>query len=103
MMHNNLLWNFNAMVTQQPTILVNPSSIELNYDNRNASIALYSNGSWVVDSKPDWLNVTPSSGSGNATVYITFTGNPHFLYEGTVVFRNSTVTASVYVIYDPLL
>ena len=89
------------MKEQQPTISVNPSSIGLNYDNRNASIALYSNGSWVVDSKPNWLNVTPSSGSGNAIVYITFTGNPRVPYGGTVVFKNSTVTASMFVRYDP--
>ena len=41
----------------------------------SAEITLESNGAWQVGNCPDWLNISPMSGDGNATLALTCIAN----------------------------
>lgn len=57
----------------KPDILeVNPTTVTLDpSDNSTGSINITCNGQWYVSSKPDWINVSSTSGTENAVITIT--------------------------------
>lgn len=53
-------------------IAATPTSVTLAASNSStASISIECNGDWYVASKPDWINVSSTSGSGNTSVTLT--------------------------------
>ena len=54
-------------------IRVSQSYVSLNTNGGSTSIEITAKGEWVVTDIPDWLKVTPTSGTGNGT--ITFTAD----------------------------
>ena len=52
-------------------IRVSKSYVSINPNGGSTSIDIIANGSWTVSDAPEWLTVSPASGSGNGT--ITFT------------------------------
>lgn len=56
-------------------------------------------GSWNIDSKPEWINVTPSTGTGTRVVTISFTpySSTPVTRQGDVIFKlnGKTLTASL--------
>lgn len=54
------------------TIEATPSSITMDSSaNSTSSVNITSSGVWYISSKPDWINVSPISGEGNASITIT--------------------------------
>ena len=49
-------------------IRVSQSYVSLNTNGGSTSIDIVANGSWTVTDIPEWLTVTPTSGSGNGTI-----------------------------------
>jgi len=63
------------------------------------TVSISSSSGWYVESKPEWVTLTPTSGTGESSVSVTFstnTGNPE--RNGTVIFRleGSTMRTSLY-------
>lgn len=50
------------------------------------SLTISSNTSWVLSGNASWINVAPSSGSGNATVSVTVSANTGFIERSTAIF-----------------
>ena len=62
-------------------------SIEASRYSGSSQVYLTTNGAeWVATGMPDWLNVSPSSGTGST--YVTFSWRENSIAEG----RNSTIT-----------
>lgn len=57
----------------KPDILeVNPTAVTLDpSENSTGSINITCNGQWYISSKPDWINVSSTSGTENAVITIT--------------------------------
>jgi len=47
---------------------VSQSYVALNTSGGSTSINVEANGSWAVEGAPDWLTVSPASGTGNGTI-----------------------------------
>ena len=47
------------------------ASLEVEAQGGTVDVTLQSNGEWSIDAMPDWLTVSPTSGSGNATLSLT--------------------------------
>lgn len=52
--------------------------VKIDYTNKHSSqnISFKADGDWHVTSCPDWVTISPSSGTGDATVTITVAANP---------------------------
>ena len=51
------------------------SSVSFGSEEATVETALNSNGEWSVDTYPEWLTVSPTSGKGNATLILTAATN----------------------------
>ena len=49
-------------------IRVSQSYVSLNTNGGSTSIDIKANGSWTVSEVPEWLTVSPASGTGNGTI-----------------------------------
>ena len=49
-------------------IRVSQSYVSLNTNGGSTSIDVVANGNWTVSDIPEWLTVSPTSGSGNGTI-----------------------------------
>lgn len=49
-------------------IRVSQSYVSLNVNGGSVSIDVYASGAWTVTEVPDWLTVSPASGSGSGTI-----------------------------------
>ncbi|MBR5623227.1 MAG: BACON domain-containing protein [Opitutales bacterium] len=54
-----------------PFLRLQSSSITMAFDDRGRDLELESNIAWKLEEAPDWLSVSPASGSGKATVTLT--------------------------------
>ena len=73
-------------VTPESAISVDPSSLVLSPLGEGRSLNVVASGKWTVSGSVPWLQVSPTSGEGNATVTITPEANPD------AVERNATLT-----------
>ncbi len=77
-------------------IVVNPSSVSMDYAGGTATLALASSKPWTLNSAPDWVSVTPTSGNASGQISAVFSINPNQTSrEGTLVFSTDTGSASV--------
>ncbi len=67
-------------------ISLTSGSIRSSGAGQTLTVTVEATGSWQVESKPSWITVTPSSGSGNQTVSIAFAP-----YSSTPVTRTGNV------------
>lgn len=51
------------------------SEVSIAPEGGSVEVVLRSNGSWTVDSYPEWLAVSPTSGNGDATLTLTASAN----------------------------
>lgn len=84
-----------------PSITINPTSLEFSQAggaDDTQTIALTATRDWRVESKPEWVTVSPESGSASAdaqTVTITVTANESTDRTGAVKFVAGPVDASL--------
>lgn len=71
-----------------PILQVSPVTINVSADAGTTAFNITSNVSWTVTENATWLSVTPSTGTGNATVTINYDANP------TSQNRSTTITIS---------
>ncbi|MDW3194623.1 MAG: BACON domain-containing carbohydrate-binding protein [Cytophagales bacterium] len=69
-----------VQVEQEPTpesgfITIDPSSIEVTYEEGSESVDLSSNISWSIEADSNWLTVSPTEGTENEVITISFTEN----------------------------
>jgi hypothetical protein len=58
---------------QKPTLNVSPATVSATGTKNTAKVLVYSNTTWTaVSDQPAWCTVTPSSGTGNGTLVITY-------------------------------
>lgn len=57
------------------TLSVSPSGKDADPEAGNTSFTIASNTSWTISNDAAWLTVSPTSGTGNATVTVTFEEN----------------------------
>jgi hypothetical protein len=69
-------------------LTVDPTSLSLPSTAGNGSVNVTSNTTWTVTDDATWLNIAPTSGSGNGTLNITFDAN------ATLANRTATITIS---------
>lgn len=67
---------------------------ETQYDYLTSSL------SWYVVSKPSWITVTPSSGSGSVNLQITASSNSGGYRYGTIQLSNNSTTIIINVEQD---
>lgn len=83
----------------EPTLLnVNPTSISLASDTySNATVYLTCNDKWSVTSKPDWVNVSSTSGENNASLTISANSEntTSSIRTGRIEFKAGGVTATL--------
>ena len=60
---------------EKVTVSVNPASLDFEQGGGTASLTVTSNGLWYARSEGSWISLSPSSGSGNATVQVTAAPN----------------------------
>ena len=56
-------------------IQVSQSTVSIAADGGSASIDVVARGSWTVTNAPEWLTVSPASGTGNGTITFTAAAN----------------------------
>jgi hypothetical protein len=69
-------------------LTVTPSSRDVAADAGSTTFTITSNTSWAITDDADWLTITPSGGSGDATITATYTAN------ASSIERIATVTVS---------
>ena len=77
------------LVTQEPTapfLMVNTNLLNFSADGESKSFEVTANTSWTITGMESWFTVTPTSGSGNATVWVTAQEN------GPASIRNASLT-----------
>ncbi len=82
-----------------PEIELSVSPTEVTLENGSATAQITSNTSWTIALNDSWINVSPASGSGNKTVFITeLMVNPYTSPRSTMLTitdRTGSVTRSV--------
>lgn len=84
-----------------PTLSVVPDSITFDLSGGSDSVILNASGNWNVSSKPDWVFVTPSTGSGDATLDIGCMSSS-YNRSGTIIITSGSVTAQISVIQQDI-
>lgn len=64
-----------------------PSNNSLTYSSQTLTLTLTSNTDWVLDSYPNWIVPSITSGSGNATITLAISENEGDLRETILTFR----------------
>lgn len=49
---------------------IDKSDLNFSVDEKSKSISIDSKGTWNITSKPEWLDISPTSGNGTSTVYL---------------------------------
>ncbi len=81
-----------------PQLHVNPSSISLvSMANSSATITITCNGNWSITSKPEWINVSSTSGNGDTAVTITALtdNNTASVRSGTIDVQSGSLSSTV--------
>lgn len=94
-------WNFAAVeitpATTVCTVTASPTLISANTGAGSAPVTISANVStcnWLTTTGAAWLSVTPTSGTGNGTVTVSYTTNTGATRSGTVTVAGSTVTVT---------
>lgn len=94
-------WNFAAVeitpATTVCTVTVSPTLISANTGAGSAPVTISANVStcdWFTTTGAAWLSVTPTSGTGNGTVTVSYATNTGAARSGTVTVAGSTVTVT---------
>jgi hypothetical protein len=77
---NDLL--VNASIIQaagEAMVYISPENAEVTYQAGTTNLTVTSNTDWTATETADWLNITPSSGTGNGTLAVTYTENPVYV------------------------
>lgn len=80
----NSLLNFRNYGGVVPFLDIVPTEIQVGVLGFNFQITITSNISWTVTDNAPWISVSPSAGSGNGSVTVTYTTNPGASREGTI-------------------
>jgi hypothetical protein len=74
-------------------LAVSPSLLSYNETGgpQNISLNYYSWGTWTASSSDSWINVSPASGTGNATITVTCSNNPNPTVRNGVIIINAGV------------
>ena len=64
-----------ATTINSSTFTINPTNINVNSNSGNTSFLINTNGSWTVSESCSWLSVSPTSGTNNGTITITYNAN----------------------------
>ena len=95
-------------VTQEsaPLLTVTPSDQYVGNTEGNTTFTITSNRSWTVEDDADWITVTPTSGSNDGTLTVTYLENTNIIQRvGTITVTGSGITRTVTVTQEsaPLL
>ncbi|MBR1539054.1 MAG: DNA/RNA non-specific endonuclease [Bacteroidales bacterium] len=80
---------------EKVTVSVNPASLDFEQGGGTASLTVTSNGLWYARSEGSWISLSPSSGSGNATVQVTAAPNSGDARTAGIVVETSDQKATV--------
>ena len=93
----------NGVLTQQPATILSVEFDTLYFDSMGETKPDYltSSLSWYVVSKPSWITVNPSSGSGSVNLQITAFSNFKGAFRtGTIQLSNNSTTIIINVEQD---
>ncbi len=93
----------NGVLTQQPKTILFVEFDTLYFDSMGETKPDYltSSLSWYVVSKPSWITVNPSSGSGSVNLQITASSNPVGAFRtGIIKLSNNSTTIIINVEQD---
>ena len=83
---------------QAPSIKATPSTVQFEAAAGSKTVDIEATRDWTVASKPEWVEVTPSSGKASMsaqTVTLTVLSNSGNDHEGSIVFSSGLVKTSV--------
>lgn len=81
-------WNEFKRISAYRNLSVSPAMLSALNSKATRNLMLYSEGDWTVESKPDWVNLSPSEGSGKSSISLEFSQKPSGApREGEVVFK----------------
>ncbi len=60
-----------AVACRKTNVSVDPSSVVIPTEGGTVDVAVSSNGDWTVEGCPDWITLSTSMGTGNATLSLT--------------------------------
>ena len=83
-------------VTQnaRPLLTISPTSISFANNTQSRFITVTSNVSWTVSSNTSWLTVSPSSGSNNGSIVVSFNTSTSSR-AGTITVSGSGITRTI--------
>lgn len=94
-----VLWSLTSCGPDEPELLeLNPGTVTLDISaNSTASISITCDGDWFVDTKPEWVNVSATSGTGNSSITITALSNNESSSSrtGDLVVKSGSKTARI--------
>ena len=79
-------------------ISATPSMLEFVYTGGTNSIAVSSNAPWTATTSSDWVTLSQSAGTGNATVGVTTNAYTGDTQSGTIIFKTDDETVNVSVV-----
>ena len=80
---------------------ISEENISVGYGSGNTTFAVTSNTDWTVNKDAEWINVSPSNGSGDGTVAVTYEENPNTVQRsGTITVTGGGITRTVTVTQD---
>lgn len=90
---------FSTLTGSQEVLLVkvNPDFLVFDWVGAPQTVELTASGFWKVNIKPSWVTVTPSSGTGNATLTIDPQKNIGGWREGEIFIESGGLMVSIYV------
>ena len=86
----------------QAHLSVSPSSLNKSYTAGTLTFNIIASGSWTLEENGRilWLTESPTSGTGNTTVTVTFKANSGAYREGQLIVTQGDLTAYVDVSQD---
>lgn len=82
---------------KEVNVTLDKTTIEVAPEGESFSVSLKSNGDWDVSS-PEWINVLPSSGNGDATLQIAVAANQAESRSGEITVKTKDNSASLTVV-----
>lgn len=78
-----------------PFITLSADSVEVDAEDGNISLTVFSNISWTVEEDSDWLSCTPASGENVGVITLNYEGNPVFDPRScTITIGDGNISAS---------
>ncbi len=86
---------------EAPYLQASPTELSFIKSGGSQNITLTCNINWSIQSKPTWVTLNKSSGTGSQTISATCSSNSGLEREGNIVISGEGLSVSIYVWQAP--